>query len=562
MMWKTACVLAGACLSSLLLLCCGLAEKLPQVKEEISTAQIDHINPTDKTFPGGRGQDQLVLYTPAFGQRTDTNEWGAEAVVVEGIVTRAGDNNSSIPRNGFVISGHGKAKRWILENLAPGTEVSVEDKTVVAKIGLRTYLVRAGDYLGKAEDSLKRRSEAQRAVPYELIEQEVGLGRAALTKAESLQSAGRRERALAYAFSAYQHALRAYYGTFESREREARSVWYRITDRSPEGLAQTLDRLKAANFNMIFPETIYEGGVLYAPPQGSMFQQASAFKGWDPLRVMLVEGHKRGIEVHAWVHVFFVGFADSPLVKAHPEWLAQNRTGGYASSLEKGYYFFCPGNEEARRALLREYLWLVQSYDLDGFQLDYIRYPSSDPYSEGYCYCNNCRKRFFDLFGKDLAEFDPEKNPEVWQKWSEMQEENVTSFVREVRSRFKEIRPELKLSADIFGDLSSARKSKFQNWALWSQEGLIDFLCPMAYSSDTRYVKNETIAVREILGKTPVVVGIAPYLGLPAARIVEQVEAVREGGGNGVSLFSLKSLNAEKMQALELGPFREAARPW
>jgi uncharacterized lipoprotein YddW (UPF0748 family) len=561
MVWKTACVFVGIAFW-VSFMCCGLGEKLPSVQEETESAQIDKINPSDKTFPGGRGEEELVLYTPDFGQRTGTNEWGAEATVVDGVVTQAGDNNSLIPRNGFVVSGHGKAKRWILEHLVRGNEVSVTGKTITAQVGLRAYLIRAKDYLAKVNDFLARRAESPRAVPYELIEQEAAAAGKALKKAESLYTSERQEKALAYAFSAYDHSLTAYYGTFESRPREVRAVWFRLKERSPAELIATLDRLKEANFNVIFPETIYEGSVIYPPAEGSLFQQYSEFRGWDPLRVMVEEGHKRGLEVHVWVHVFFVGFTESPLVKAHPDWLALNRKGSYASSLEKGYHFFCPANEEARKALLREYVRLIRTYSLDGFQLDYIRYPSSEPYAEGYCYCTNCRTKFFNLFGRDLATIDPEKDRELWQKWSQIQEETITTFVREVRERFKQVRPTLKLSADIFGDLDSARKSKFQNWAQWAQEGLIDFVCPMAYSSETAYVKDQTVAVRRVLGQTPAVIGIAPFLGLPAARIVEQIDAVRQSGANGVSLFSLESLNAEKMHALRLGPFREPARPW
>ncbi len=60
-----------------------------------------------------RGASQVIVYTPAFGTSTETNQWGAEMTVVDGIVTAidngpvSGHGNSAIPSNGYVISAQG-----------------------------------------------------------------------------------------------------------------------------------------------------------------------------------------------------------------------------------------------------------------------------------------------------------------------------------------------------------------------------------------------------------------------------------------------------------------------
>ena len=43
------------------------------------------INATN-SFPGYRGPNQLIVYKPSWGLRTGTNEFGKEAVIVDGIV--------------------------------------------------------------------------------------------------------------------------------------------------------------------------------------------------------------------------------------------------------------------------------------------------------------------------------------------------------------------------------------------------------------------------------------------------------------------------------------------
>ena len=64
--------------------------------------------------------DSLVLYTPARGADTGTNQYRAEATVVDGKVTAFGNRATSgapaarTPSNGFVLSGHGPARDWLV----------------------------------------------------------------------------------------------------------------------------------------------------------------------------------------------------------------------------------------------------------------------------------------------------------------------------------------------------------------------------------------------------------------------------------------------------------------
>lgn len=81
-----------------------------------------------------RGTDELILYRPEFDATTRTNPFGAEATVVGGVVTSVtdGQGNSAIPRDGFVLSGHGRARQWITQRLAAGIPVTVETRLVSA----------------------------------------------------------------------------------------------------------------------------------------------------------------------------------------------------------------------------------------------------------------------------------------------------------------------------------------------------------------------------------------------------------------------------------------------
>ena len=77
-------------------------------------------------YPGGRGTNKLVVYTPKYGYHTGTNEFGTEAIVVGNTVTSLSGADSTIPINGIVISGHGTAKNWISQNITVGSKVYVD----------------------------------------------------------------------------------------------------------------------------------------------------------------------------------------------------------------------------------------------------------------------------------------------------------------------------------------------------------------------------------------------------------------------------------------------------
>jgi hypothetical protein len=95
---------------------------------------VDAIDPPrEGRYPGSRGPDQLVIYTPAYGHpSTGTNIWGTEAIVRRGKVTKVGDNNQPIPEDGFVISGHGTSSRWIAANIKKGNRVEYNTTRVLA----------------------------------------------------------------------------------------------------------------------------------------------------------------------------------------------------------------------------------------------------------------------------------------------------------------------------------------------------------------------------------------------------------------------------------------------
>jgi hypothetical protein len=80
-----------------------------------------------------RGENDLVLFTPATGATTKTSRWGVEVAVVDGRAVdgrdrSAGDTDPGpvpIPPGGYALSGHGAAGRWLAQALPVGAAVTI-----------------------------------------------------------------------------------------------------------------------------------------------------------------------------------------------------------------------------------------------------------------------------------------------------------------------------------------------------------------------------------------------------------------------------------------------------
>ncbi|GAA4848797.1 family 10 glycosylhydrolase [Saccharopolyspora rosea] len=93
--------------------------------------------------------------------------------------------------------------------------------------------------------------------------------------------------------------------------------------------------------------------------------------GYDPMRFLVDEAHRRGLRFHAWFNPYRIGVSDpAELVpdhpaREHPEW-----TFRYGGKL-----YYDPGVPAARRFVEDAIMDAVHRYDVDGVHLDDFFYP-------------------------------------------------------------------------------------------------------------------------------------------------------------------------------------------
>ncbi len=360
---------------------------------------------------------------------------------------------------------------------------------------------------------------------------------------------------LGEAFDAFDQSLKlytdSYLKTLPSRTIETRAVWYRPPT-NKFSILEDLDTMQKLGINLIFVETWWEGGLLY--PNGPVSQRPE-FLGWDPLACIITEAHKRDIEVHAWLEVFFSGYKKpGEILTKHPDWAAVGLDGNIPVKAEDDKYFIDPAHKEARAFILGMFVEMVKEYELDGLHLDYIRYPLGAPIPYGFSLNTQ------ELFQKTTGlEFPWSPSHPNWAAFNRFKEEQVTSFVAELREVVLRVRP-LEISAAVFPG-NDALVNKNQNWSDWIQNNYLDFICLMLYSRNTTTVEywlQESI--NQIDNKIPYYPALAAISIPEGELLLEQTLLIQKYYLPGVAFFAWNHFNDELIKYLETGPFREKAK--
>ncbi|HEY9629344.1 MAG TPA: family 10 glycosylhydrolase [Coleofasciculaceae cyanobacterium] len=340
---------------------------------------------------------------------------------------------------------------------------------------------------------------------------------------------------------------------------EIRAMWLDrgtiVQAGSRQGLEKIFDRLAASGINTIFFETVNAGYPIYpsqvAPQQNPLTLQ------WNPLKEAVELAHERDMELHAWVWVFAAGNqAHNPLVQmpsdypgpilaAHPDWANYDDRGSMIP-LGQTKPFLDPANPAVRQYLLQMVEEIVTDYDVDGLQLDYIRYPFQDP-SAGrtYGYGTAARQQFQALAGVDPMTLSPQnpRQQQLWQQWTEFRLDQINSFVADTSRLVHRLKPDLILSTAVFAMPEHQRIQQLQqDWELWASQGDVDLIVLMSYAMDTNRLQQLTTPWLEgNTGSALVVPGIR-LLNLPNATVVDQIQSLRDSSAGGYALFATANL--------------------
>lgn len=340
---------------------------------------------------------------------------------------------------------------------------------------------------------------------------------------------------------------------------ETRGLWVVRTGLvSAESIDRTVDDAARAGFNALFAQVrgrcdaFYRSGL--APASGLLEGQPATF---DPLAHLLRRAHARGLQVHAWVNVLLCAPAGQPLPAGH----VLRRHPGYAMAARfaarpresEGVYLSpsAPGVGPHLEAVVRE---LVRGYAVDGLHLDYVRYPGPE-----YDYSSAALGAFARY--RQLAGAAPAPPQMVPHSWAQYRRDILTALTGRLARAAREERPGIVVSAAVVADEAQAVHHNYQDWPGWIETGLLDAICPMAYSADPHVFRRQLAAIVSGAGRERRVwAGIGAYrLSLPG--MIGHVHEARGAGAAGVILFSHESLMPSDADGLRRGVFSTPAVP-
>ncbi|MBO5870285.1 MAG: family 10 glycosylhydrolase [Clostridia bacterium] len=434
-----------------------------------------------------RYENYMIVYNK-LGKNTETNDWGLEVVCTEGVVSSIGGNNNTVPnkQGSFVVSGHGTAVTWIRENVKLGMSVKYDENKKTISFSYDAAAAISGmelnvDNLWEEYDSaLKRYDNFDFADVKDKIEDLEDF----VSKAKNDYNSSKDDMKLVQSRDETEKtAVDIRLQMSESRTAEYRGVWLRPTETSAQQIDETVEKLYNLGINMISIETIYDCTMIMPMPDDSLFDTNPKFAHFDMLQAYIDSCHKRGMELHLWFPIFYVGNTGSAnrnrsLGVKKPEWLSLSSNGKTVEDTE-GYYMLDPANEDARNYLLNTYKYILEKYDVDGFQLDYIRYfTRTDAFDMGY---NEATLDAFEAKYGVRPKYDTKAS--YWNDWVNFRCSYVDSFVLQMRKLIDDVAPDVLLGADVVPDPSESVSHNYQNYYTWLQNKWIDILFPMSYGT-------------------------------------------------------------------------------
>jgi uncharacterized lipoprotein YddW (UPF0748 family) len=208
--------------------------------------------------------------------------------------------------------------------------------------------------------------------------------------------------------------------------------------------------------------------------------------------------------------------------------------------------FLEPGDPrvvEYKLSLIKEFIERYPS--IDGIHLDYIRYPYPVPFVPGsrfnkygltYGYGKKSIERFIEKNGfNPLSKGINSDKLLLWDVWKRQQ---VTDLVAKISSAVRMNFQEKLISCAVIPSLERAYNTAFQDWALWLDQGTVDYVVLMNYTRDQRLTRETVKSALAHREKGRIFIGIGAYLMKDNNNLLsEQYKLIKKLNPDGIVFF-------------------------
>lgn len=336
---------------------------------------------------------------------------------------------------------------------------------------------------------------------------------------------------------------------FSQTSPEFRSIEATSWNNAFESAASTtawVNYSKSINLNCIIPEIRLRSDAYYTssiePPGTGVTISPSDY---DPLADCITKAHAQNMEVHPWVVTFRVWTTTSGPGHMSPvehiwwthgpgrspgadDWLMYGDTGAWDYG---GIVNLDPGHPAVEDYLIGVFMDIVNRYDVDGLNLDYIRYPATN-----WGYNPVAVSRFNAEYGRIGS---PSSSDPTWMDW---RRDQISNLVKRLYLEIKAVKPHVKLSADVWNTAASGNSGYLQDWDKWMANHWIDFVHPMTYTSDNGTFDSwMTAAAGNQHGRH--VYPLIDVSNSVTGNVEPQIASVRSHGFSGMGLYSYQSIS-------------------
>jgi len=330
----------------------------------------------------------------------------------------------------------------------------------------------------------------------------------------------------------------------------SKAIWVvRDALSSKQRISEIIDNAKLLNCDKIFLQLRALGNVYY-PTHLDIPQKKVNSK---LLANLFKEAVLNGIEVHIWLNVCYVWpYKERPTTQNHVlNKVSSSIIVPVDPSIKPEGYYLHPNdkwNLSEVKSIMDE---LLRLYPIAGFHLDYFRYPKEKVHTSKLG-----RTEFLISYGLDPIEplknsgkFISERGYESYsyfqEKYRNFLRDELTNALSNIRKFLKNKNDNIQLSIAVKPNPINAKHHFLQDWVLWLEKDLCDFVVTMNYNPEMKIFINNINITTQKTDTSKVMIGIATY-NINANEISKRISHVKNTSYGGYVIFSYNYIKERK----------------
>lgn len=272
---------------------------------------------------------------------------------------------------------------------------------------------------------------------------------------------------------------------------------------------------------IIFLAKDYKGYVYYKS------KYAKSKCDWDVLEYVIKKCREYNVKIYPYINVFA---EEGYFVKENPQYEELRKNG-------KRTGWISPVLKPVRERILNIIKEIIENYDIDGIQLDRIRYLGYNDIG----FHPESVKQYKEIYKKepDIKDLD----------FYKFKCDLISSFVKKSYEVVKSYNKNLKFSCAVFHTPTTAKNNRIcQQWNLWVKNNWLDYVFTMSYTSNIKTFKkylDENIKLFDLYDtRTKLIIGIGVYYeGMTKDILKQQIElCIKEKNVFGICFFNAYNL--------------------